>query len=144
MIPSIVRTPQGQERPRFQLRLAKPILWHLGFGALLEVMVLFALIPKDSSTPPTRFQELLTFTQAPWIGLVAVLKEPDDLPQLVNVVVAVAVTITGFLVQSAIMGLPFWLVIRFWARRRQTRLSRSPSYVINSQAGPGIRGRPTT
>jgi hypothetical protein len=41
------------------------ILLSTGLGALLEILVFFSLVPKDSTQPPTRFQEFLGYTQAP-------------------------------------------------------------------------------
>src|SRR5579872_500378 len=39
------------------------LLWSIGLGALLEILVLLSLMPKDSTQPPTRFQELLGYTR---------------------------------------------------------------------------------
>lgn len=93
-------------------------LWSIGVGAVIEIAILLALVPKDSTEPPTRFQEVLGQTQALWFGLASVFKDVD-LPQPVNLAAALLLTATGFLLQSAIMALPIWLVLLVLSSRRR-------------------------
>jgi hypothetical protein len=96
-------------------------LWIFASGTLLEVITLFELVPKDSSIPPARFQELLAHTQWLWTGLVAMTNHLTGLPQLLFVGLAFAVTVTGFVAESAIIGLPICLAIEIWRMRGPPR-----------------------
>jgi hypothetical protein len=100
------------------------ILWSICLGALLEIVVFFSLVPKDSTQPPTRFQELLGYTQAPAGGAFFLLFGTgfgyllDRLPQPLGMIWAIICFATVFLLQSAVMGIPVWLTIQAWRALR--------------------------
>lgn len=86
---------------------------------LLEVGVLYSVLPKDSTKPSTSLQIVLGYTQAP--GAVAFRlifgtglgHQIDRLaPFLGMLVFACGFAVPVFL-QLAVMGLPFWLALRF-------------------------------
>jgi hypothetical protein len=105
------------------------ILWSIGLGALLEILVFFSLVPKDSTQPPTRFQELLGYTQAPGGGAFFLLfgtglgHQLDKLPQPLGMILAAIGFAAVFLLQSAVMGIPVWLTIQTWKALRSHSLA---------------------
>jgi hypothetical protein len=100
------------------------ILSSIGLGALLEVIVFFSLVPKNSTQPPTRFQELLGWTQTPGAGAFFLLfgtglgHQLDRLPQTLGMALADIGFAVVFIFQSAIMGIPVWLAIQAYSGRR--------------------------
>lgn len=105
------------------------IMWSIGLGALLEILVFLSLVPKDSTQPPTRFQELLGYTQAPGAGALFLLfgtglgHELDNLPQPLGMILAAIGLAAVFLLQSAVMGIPLWLTIQTWNSLRSHSLT---------------------
>jgi hypothetical protein len=94
------------------------ILWSIGLGALLEILVFFFLLPRDSTQPPTRFQELLGYTQAParlaffLLSGTGLGHQLDNLPQPLAITLAVTGFGAVFLMQASVMGIPVWLTIQ--------------------------------
>jgi hypothetical protein len=105
------------------------ILWSIRLGAVLEILVFFCLVPKDSTQPPTRFQELLGYTQTPGGAAFFLLfgsglgHQLDKLPQPVEMIWAVIGFAAAFLLQSAVMGIPIWLAIQTWEAVRSRFLT---------------------
>jgi hypothetical protein len=105
------------------------VLWSIGLGSLLEILVFFFLVPKDSTQPPTRFQELLGYTQAPGGGTFFLLfgtgldHQLDKLPQPLGVILAAVGFAVVFLVQPAVMGIPIWPTIQTWKAIRSHSLT---------------------
>jgi len=89
------------------------IVRSIGGGACLELAALFCVLPKDSTQPPTAFQEVLGYTQTPGGRAFYLLfgtglsHQLDKLPQPLGIVLAIIGFAAVFLFQSAIMGLPF-------------------------------------
>lgn len=104
------------------------IFWSIGLGALLEVLVFSSLVPKDSTQPPTRLQELLGYTQAPGAGAFFLLfgtglgHQLDKLSQPLAMILAVTGFAAVFLLQSAVMGIPIWLAIQLGRTLRAERV----------------------
>lgn len=109
------------------------ILCSIGAGALLEIVVFLSLVPRDSTQPPTCFQEVLGYTQAPGGGAFFLLfgtglgHQLDRLPQPLGMILGIVGFAAVFLFQSAIMGIPVWLAIKAWsAYRTLLRSSNAP------------------
>ena len=89
-------------------------------GAVVEVIVFFSLLPKDSMQPPITWQIVGEYTQAPFASVVSVgslalehLPSPLLSPAPSNFQVA-------FLTQAAVFGLPMLLLASILARRKIT------------------------
>jgi hypothetical protein len=99
----------------------------IGFGAVIEIVTFLSLMPKNSTRAPTRFQELLGYTQAPGAGAFFLLfgtglgHEIDKLPRLLGIILAIIGFTTVFLLQSAVMGIPIWIAIQVLKHARRSR-----------------------
>jgi len=96
------------------------VLWSIGVGAVLEFVVVISLSSQRSDEPPTRWQEVLGYTQSPWIVLTRIFESvpADSLPLSLNFPILIASLAAGFLFQSATLGAPVLLAILAWNARR--------------------------
>jgi hypothetical protein len=95
-------------------------------GAVVEVIVFFSLLPKDSMQPPITWQIVGEYTQAPFASVVSVGSLAlEHLPSPLLSTGAILIFGVAFLTQAAVFGLPMLLLASILARRKKSpRLSR--------------------
>ena len=106
-------------------------LWSIGLGVLVEILVFVSLFPKDSMQPPTPFQTVLGYTQAPGFGAFFLLFSTGlgfQLDKPLGMILAIIGILAVCLLQSAVMGIPIWLTIQAWRALR----SHSPTRTLST------------
>ena len=93
---------------------------YLPVGMILEVAAFYGATPARSDQPATPLEQFLGVLQFPGLGLFGVIfgtglgRALDSLPHLPAKVIFYAGILVAFLVQSALMTLPVYLVARIW------------------------------
>jgi hypothetical protein len=129
-----VRAPDEQDRflnetrfepallPRIDLRWpnwSDPTVTAGILGALAEIVCFVLSWPRSSTAPPTRLEALLGYTQWPGAFLfVGVLDRfgpgMDAVPPPIVWAIILVIAALALLLQSAMLALPIWLVLRVW------------------------------
>jgi hypothetical protein len=89
-------------------------------GAVVEVIVFFSLLPKDSMQPPTTWQIVGEYTQAPFAWVASLFSVASDrLPSALLSTLAILILGIAFLTQVAVFALPIWVLITIVERRKK-------------------------
>ena len=90
-------------------------------GAVVEVIVFFSLLPKDSTQRPTTWEMLGEYTQAPFASVFNGLSLAlEHLPSPLLSTGATLIFGVAFLTQAAVFGLPILLLASNLARRKKS------------------------
>jgi hypothetical protein len=97
----------------------------IAFGALLEIAIFFSALPKHSEDAMTTWQTIASYILTPGgavAGGFAVIfgHALDGLPKIATAAVLLMFT-AAFLVEAALLALPFWAVFRMSFRITQGR-----------------------
>jgi uncharacterized membrane protein len=97
----------------------------IAFGALLEIAILYSAVPQRSEDPLTPWQRIAGYLLMP-AGTVAgafaatLGHAIDRLPKSIATSIVLLTFVIGFLLEAAILAVPFWALTRVTLRRRRS------------------------